>query len=249
MTATMCGHALEFHFLIVGQSGMSVPWLYVTRLGEALILLPAMAAALAWLWLGHSRTVAIRWAVAVAVAAVVTTATKIAFLGFGVGVQAANFTGVSGHAMFAAAVLPVLLQLLVGGRWARPAVAFAVGVGVAAVIAVSRVALGAHSVSESVAGLLLGWAAAWASWPSQPAPESPAPVVSTARRGPPALVWTLAIWALAMPVSAPPSPTHGWVVRLSLALSGRDVPFSRATAWPVPATRRATATDQTAQRL
>jgi membrane-associated phospholipid phosphatase len=245
----MCGHALEFNSLIVVLSGLSVPWPYVTRLGEALILLPAMAAAAVWLWRGQSRALAIRWAVAVAVAAIVTTGTKVAFLGFGVGVQAASFTGVSGHAMFAAAVLPVLLQLLVGGRRARPALAFTIGVGVAAVIAGSRVALGAHSVSESVAGLLLGLAAAWASWPSQQAPESPAPAVLTAHRSPPALAWMLAIWALAMPAGAPPSPTHGWVVRLSLALSGRDVPYSRATAWPAPITRPAAGSSRSAQRL
>lgn len=245
----MCGHALAFISLIVVLSGMSVPWVYVTRLGEALILLPAMAAAVAWLWLGHSRAVAIRWAVAVAAAAVLTTVTKVAFLGFGVGVQAANFTGVSGHAMFAAAVLPVLLQVLVGGPQARPGMAFAVGVGVAAVIAGSRVVLGAHSVSESVAGLLLGLAAAWASWPSHQAPESPVPAALLAHRRPPALVWTLAIWALAMPAGAPPSPTHGWVVRLSLALSGRDVPFSRATAWPEPIARPAAGSRRSAQHL
>jgi hypothetical protein len=37
----------------------------------------------------------------------------------------------------------------------------------------------------------------------------------------------MALWVLSLPVGAPPSPTHGWVIRLSLAVSDRAQPYSR----------------------
>ena len=37
----------------------------------------------------------------------------------------------------------------------------------------------------------------------------------------------LLLWMLSLPLSAPPSFTHDWVVRLSLAVSDRAEPYSR----------------------
>ena len=37
----------------------------------------------------------------------------------------------------------------------------------------------------------------------------------------------LLLWMTSLPLSAPPSLTHDWVVRLSLAVSDRTVPYSR----------------------
>ena len=42
-----------------------------------------------------------------AAAALITTVTKVAFIGYEVGYAPLDYTGISGHAMFAAAVLPV----------------------------------------------------------------------------------------------------------------------------------------------
>jgi hypothetical protein len=36
------------------------------------------------------------------------------------------------------------------------------------------------------------------------------------------------VWFLAMPFKLPESPTHSWVTRLALALSGHDAPFTRS---------------------
>jgi hypothetical protein len=38
----------------------------------------------------------------------------------------------------------------------------------------------------------------------------------------------LLAWLLSLPVGAPPSQTHNWVVRLSLAVSDRPAPYTRA---------------------
>ena len=37
----------------------------------------------------------------------------------------------------------------------------------------------------------------------------------------------LLLWMLSLPLGAPPSFTHDWVVRLSLAVSARAEPYSR----------------------
>jgi exonuclease III len=92
-------------------------WGQITRLGEAQILLPAMALALVWLWRQPGgRPLALAWLLATGVAASITTVSKVAFLGFGIGHAPLDFTGFSGHAMFAAALMPVLVRLAAGPR-------------------------------------------------------------------------------------------------------------------------------------
>lgn len=195
-------------------------WSAITRLGEAQILLPAMLAAVLWLGVraGAPRP-AWTWVAAVAVAAVLTTVSKVAFIGWGIGYAPWNLAGVSGHSMFAAAVLPMLALLAVAS--AGPAarrLAVAGAVALAAVIAWSRVEVGAHSRSEVLIGFGLGLCAAMI-----------AVRVCTTTRSPwsPLLVGVLGAWLLLMPIGAPPSRTHDWVTQLSLALSGREEPYTR----------------------
>ncbi len=197
-------------------------WTLVGRLGEAQVLLPAVLAAAAWLaWRGGAPRKAAGWLAAIGVAAALTTATKLAFIGWGVGSAALDFTGISGHAMFAAAILPVLLGMAASGsRTGRSAGGAAAGLALAALIAVSRVVTGAHSASEAAAGFALGAAAAAALL----AHGGPPP------RGRPArwLALPLAAWLLLVPAGMPPSRTHDAVTRLALALSGRAAPCTRA---------------------
>ena len=81
-------------------------WRSLTRLGEAQVLLPAaLLTALAVLRRPQARPLAAWWLLLLSAAALLTTATKVAFFGWGVGWPELNFTGVSGHTMFAAAVI------------------------------------------------------------------------------------------------------------------------------------------------
>jgi len=198
----------------------SVPsgWHLFTRLGEAQILLPAMLAALLWLALSaRDRRSAWRWAAATFVVALVTTITKVAFFGFEVGYAPLDYTGISGHAMFAAAVLPVLCAVAAcGTRWRNAAVAF--GYALAVLVAYSRLPVRAHSPAEALAGLLLGGLASALVLRFTRLPEQRAPLWLGA---------ALSVWMLCLPLNAPPSFTHGMVVKLSLAVSGRTVPYSR----------------------
>jgi membrane-associated phospholipid phosphatase len=198
-------------------------WLLLTRLGEAQILLPLALmtlGALLWRPRGLSaRPVALSWLVLFGVAMSITTASKIAFMGWGVGWAAIDFTGVSGHSMFAAAVYPIVAGTL-ASRWSPRKRYAAIGAGfaLALLVGVSRLVIGVHSPSEVVAGLLLGGLAsalplAWTGI----GPGSISPVI-------PALV---AVWLAIMPVKAPASNTHSLVTRMSLMLSGRSEPFTR----------------------
>ena len=211
----------------------SLFWLAVTRLGEAQILLPAFCAGALWLAFARpagargraaqgaahahdhpARRSALRWMASIVATTAITTVSKVAFLGFGLGIAALDFTGFSGHAMYATAVLPVLAAV-VGGR--RGAI---VGVLLAALVTYSRVNLGAHSWSEAISGLVLGAAAA--GWTLADYLAHPGAV-----RAPWWLPLLLLAWLTLLPMRAPPSRTHGLVVSISLKLSGRARPYTR----------------------
>jgi membrane-associated phospholipid phosphatase len=195
-------------------------WQLVTRLGEAEILLPAsLLAALALLRRAESRPLAAWWVGLLAAAIVLTTASKIAFIGWGIGWPAIDFTGISGHAMFSAAVYPLLLKMLASGRSPRARwLALGAGVAVALLVGVSRVVVGAHSVSEVVAGLVVGGAASAGALMLVRLPPT--------RIGP-AMPATVAIWLALMVLHAPASRTHSTVTRLALKLAGHGTPYTR----------------------
>lgn len=196
-------------------------WRLLTRLGEAQILLPALLVLVGWYLLRHrDGRVAAAWLLGVGGATLLTTITKVAFLGWGIGSAAFDFTGISGHAMFASAVLPLLVA---GFASTAPSqvrrAALVLAYLLAAVVAYSRLVVRAHSGSEALAGLALGTLASALALRSAAAPRSHAPK---------ALLLALAAWVSVATAGAPPSPTHGYVVRLSLALSGRSQPYTRA---------------------
>lgn len=195
-------------------------WLAITRLGEALILLPTLLALMLWL-VARSRAhrLVLEWTLLISVAVLITTASKVAFIGWGIGNVRWNFTGVSGHAMFAAAVMPLLLRASVSSAppdWHRASILL--GYACALLIAVSRVKVGAHSWSEVAAGFAVGAAASGLALARVHMPAVDAPRL---------LIVGVVVWLVSMPAGAPPSPTHGWVTQLALAMSGRAVPYTR----------------------
>jgi len=210
----------------------AVFWFAITRLGESEILLPAFLAGALWLafarpaWArgrlaatvhGHdhpARGAAWRWVVGLAAATAVTTASKIAFLGFGIGVAAIDFTGFSGHSMYSMAILPVLGAIVFGRAGA------VAGALLALVVMVSRVQVHAHSWSEALSGFVLGALVAW--WTLAAYLAHPGAV-----RVPLLLPIALACWLGLLSGHMPPSRTHHLVVALSLKLSGRTQPFTR----------------------
>jgi len=216
-----------------GHEIHSLFWYAVTRLGEAQILLPAFIAGALWLAFARpvgargrlaqgnahahdhpARQSALRWVAGIFATTAITTLSKVAFLGFGFGIAALDFTGFSGHSMYATSILPVLAAIVGGKRGAI------VGLLLSLLITYSRVDLGAHSWSEALSGLALGAAAAW--WTLADYLAHPGAV-----RAPWWLPVLLVVWLTLLPMHAPPSRTHSLVVAISLKLSGRQRPYTR----------------------
>jgi len=199
-------------------------WSALTRLGEAQILLPLMLGVCAWLAReAAGRRAAWMWLLATAGAAGLTTLSKVAFIGWELGYAPWDYTGVSGHTMFACAILPVVLRVVCHG--ARPTLqrsALLAGVLLALAVGVSRYMVGAHSVSEIVLGVALGLPAAGIAL--RGLERSPVQAAAS----PPWLLLAVAAWLMTLSAVAPPSRTHDAVTRLSMALSQRAAPYTRA---------------------
>jgi membrane-associated phospholipid phosphatase len=208
----------------MSPSATAAFWHLVTRLGESQILIPTAAALALWLaWRGRLPRLALGWFGALVAAVAAVVASKVAFMGYGIGWAAIDFTGFSGHSMCAAAFYPIaglcMFGALDGAESPRSrAVGLVSGIALAGLIGISRLAVGAHSPSEVIAGLALGGAVtasalAHSRWP-QVTPPLWVPVILT-------------LWLGITPIHAPASPAHGWVTSLALAVSGRQVPYTR----------------------
>ena len=195
-------------------------WEKITFLGDSVVLLPAAFFIAVWLFVNGSRHLAALWCELLGAALFIVIASKIAFIGWGVGIQSLDFTGFSGHAMRAAAVLPVVPVVVL--QRVSPQVrtgATAAAIFLAGLICISRVAVGAHSVSEVVGGAALG------------------ALVSTGfiwlARGRLSQIqhrWLIAASLLGMlgTSHAEPAPTHRWMIGVALYLSGHDRPYDRS---------------------
>ena len=195
-------------------------WHLLTRLGEAQILLPAaLLSAIALFVRAQTRKLAWTWTLLIAAAAAITTATKVAFLGWGLGLAYINFTGVSGHSMFAAAIFPVLALTFVPPESCNSSrIPFLLGAVMAILVGLSRIEVGAHSISEVLAGWILGGAVS-----AVALSVSEATIIFV----PPTLIFILLTWLVVMPFQLQASDTHALVTRLALAVSGHDKTFKR----------------------
>jgi hypothetical protein len=83
--------------------------------------MPAALIITIWLLTGRLWHLAALWCLLFGIAMLAVVATKIAFLGWGIGSEALDFTGISGHAARATAIFPVLFYL---GLQNPPRIAF-----------------------------------------------------------------------------------------------------------------------------
>ena len=196
-------------------------WRAVTRFGESGIVLPlVLVVAIGLGWSARRPDRALSLLLPIALAATLVTATKIAFMGFGWGIASIDFTGLSGHAMLAAAIYPVLAVVFVPPTWPRREVATAAAAAIVGLVAISRVAVDAHSASEVLSGCAVGMLAAAVA--TRSIDRTGGTRLSLAWLAP-GLVWLL----LTFP--APPvMPSHDWITGLAMTLSGRDLPYVRA---------------------
>ncbi|MFT5532161.1 MAG: membrane-associated phospholipid phosphatase [Burkholderiaceae bacterium] len=195
-------------------------WFRVTSFGDSIVTIPAAAAIILWLLSGRAWRMAAWWSGLFGAGLVLVVATKIAFIGWGVGIASIDFTGISGHAMRATAVLPIIGCLAFNGSRLRIRLAgFAAGLAIALLISVSRVVVDAHSVSEAASGALLGTAISSAFM------RVTSSVIRPTING-----WlvVLSLAGLFWVSSAEPAPTQEILTDLALKLSGHERPFTRA---------------------
>lgn len=202
----------------------SWPWHRITAFADVGITVPAMLVLCGWLLAARSWRGALYWLACFWGGLGLVVISKIAFMGWGLGVFAWDFTGYSGHAMRAAALAPVALYLLPWhwlGRWSQAGRILGVllGLSLGLLIAHSRIIVGAHSYSESLLGLLLGSACGLlvVAWLARQTP---------AVRVPPWLI-ALSFCALFFVPQHGAAPTQSWLYGVAMQLSGKDRPFLR----------------------
>lgn len=197
-----------------------VTWTTFTKFADTIVLLPAALVCLIWLVTSGNKRLALWWCLLLFSGLSLVATTKIAFLGWGVGISSLDFTGISGHAMRASAIMPVLLYVLASNAPAYTRLAaIGAGVGFGVLISVSRIMVHAHSVSEVVTGFFLGVVVSatflWRLIQVPVAPLKPGYAVSL-------------LLLLLMPFfGAKPAPTERWLEYVALTLSGHDKPYSR----------------------
>jgi membrane-associated phospholipid phosphatase len=196
-----------------------IPWHLITFVGDSLITVPAAAAIVLWLISAGAWRMAFYWCLLFGGGCFVVVASKIAFIGWGLGLPGLDFTGVSGHAMRACAILPVLGWLLL--RPVSPTLrktGMALAVGLATLISISRLVLHYHSLSEVVTGIGLGMLVAIA-------------FIKRFEHSPGLRLqrWVVGLTILWLIPStyAEPAPTQRWMTSVALYLSGHDRPYMR----------------------
>lgn len=185
------------------------------------VLGPAGVAIAIWLLVSRQWRLVLGWSLWYGGGMLLVVLSKLAFIGWGLGSAEFDFTGFSGHAMRAGAVFPVLMYVVLQRAprsWRRAGVLF--GVAYAVLVAISRVVVHAHSVSEAVSGCVLGLAMAFGfMWQARGAVNF-------------AVSHALALASLALMVlitfKAEPMPTEDWLQKIALRLSGHERVFSRA---------------------
>lgn len=214
---------MPIEFAAFRSSWMS--WTALTWFGDSNLLLPAGAAmALALLLNRSTRGLALRWILAFGLTGFSVLATKIAFFAWGIGSAELDFTGFSGHSALSACFWPAWAWLVT--VWLdRPAVcraAVLAGYLLALAIAVSRLVLEVHSVSEVVSGLIVGTGGSmW--FLAGTLERKPGQRLSVA-----SAVFALGMTAvMTIALHGRPAPTTHWIQTSVMQMLGITTPFTR----------------------
>ena len=195
-------------------------WNGISFAADMSVMGPAGVAIALWLLVSRQWRLMLSWSLWYGGGLALVVLSKLAFMSWGVGSSALDFTGFSGHAMRAGAVFPVLMYVLLQRaepRWRNAGVL--IGVAFAVLVAISRVVVQAHSVSEAVSGCVLGLALALGfMWNARG-------VVNFAVSH--ALALASMVLMVALSFKAEPMPTEQWLQKLAMLLSGHERVFSR----------------------
>lgn len=201
-------------------------WHDLTSAGDSALLLPLLGWMFVWLVIPRSsRAEGWRWLIAVVACAGIVSASKLLFMAWGVGLPGLDYTGFSGHSALSALVWPSMAALLARrGSAALQKTAVGLGVLLALGIAISRVLLKAHSISEVVLGCALGLALAGWFLLSRAVTPKPSPRALALLAGM-AILLTLAFYGRVF-------PSQHVLKQVALAISGRGQVFRRLAPLP-----------------
>ncbi|CAB3759932.1 phosphatase PAP2 family protein [Paraburkholderia solisilvae] len=130
-------------------------WTIFASIGDAAFTLPIALVCAIWLWFSARRQAA-RWIGLLAIGMALVGATKILYAGCGIEIPSLNFRVISGHTTLSTMVWPVAVSLLYRCAGGRARYGVMLGLLIGAATAVARVVDDAHSVTEVVAGWMLG---------------------------------------------------------------------------------------------
>lgn len=194
-------------------------WLGITKLADTTMMLPLAALCTVWMGFGRAWRMAFLWCLLFGLGLTLVAATKIAFIGWGIGIESLDFTGFSGHAMRTTAVMPVLFYILLQKSRSTTRISGVLfGIALGVLIGISRLAVQVHSLSEVISGCILGALVSIGFiWTSHTLPK---PMLHR---------WLIVVsLMLLIPVPmAKPAPTERWLKTISLSISGHDKPFER----------------------
>jgi membrane-associated phospholipid phosphatase len=194
-------------------------WTVITDFGDAAVTAPIALAIGAWLTTSRAWRSALMWLSLFGAGALLVICTQVAYAGWGISVRQLDFTEISGHAMGASSVLTVA-GYFIGARHSKTAATIAGTLGYCAgvLIGISRVILGDHSPSEIAAGCALGGSIALTT-------IGVVRVRLNMVAAP--IIFALTILVLVVTLHGHRAPSHRFVVRVALYLSGRSTPFVR----------------------
>lgn len=202
-----------------------ISWLTFTKLADSNFTMPLAALLAAWLAGARAWKACLLWCLLFGTGIVLVVATKIAYIGWGAGIAAIDFTGISGHAMRAMAIAPVLLYLLLQKQTRQIqlfGLLMAIGFGLA--IGISRLAIHVHSVSEVVSGCMLG-AVVSLGYIRLVRQQT----ITFDRK-----LLVIGVLALLPVLTLKPAPTESWMEGVAMYLSGKE--RAALQAHPVSAT-------------
>ncbi|MDO8700923.1 MAG: phosphatase PAP2 family protein [Undibacterium sp.] len=205
-------------------------WTTISNLGDIAATAP-LAVGIAILFIvRRAWLLAMLWIILFVFGLGLVIVSKIAFVGWGIGHQALDFTGFSGHAMRAMAIFPVLGYLAAKKTpFSTQITSLVICTTVGTIVGISRLLLHVHSWSEVIAGWILGTAVSFCfifllrNW-------------NNISFYPPLIM--VALMPLVITPYLKPTPTQHWIINLSLYLSGHDQPFTRDD-WTHSALRQA----------
>ena len=195
-----------------------MPWNKLVHLGDIAITVPAAAAITSWLMATRAWRMAFWWSFLFVVGIGLVAASKVAFLGWGHELEGLDFKALSGHATGVTAVAPTLLYLLLQQhsaalRMAGVAVGLAFGLSISSLLVV----LEHHSLSEALAGFLMGALISLGGIRMASDVPSGKPLTHWICFG---LVFLAAAWLMKS------APVGYWMIRAALVLSGNSRPYA-----------------------